>query len=137
MPSKARCSRRLAAGEAHAALARELTRYVDRHEAAVEAHDLRGTLDGDAAFHLALVKACGMPGLWDVVGKARDLHHRLRAIAAPEQPNARAAVADHRGIVRALRSGNGELAHRRLTVHLGRNRELARALARQYPSYFD
>ena len=129
--------RQLAGSDAHAAVARELSEYVDRHEAAVDGHDLPGTLDGDAAFHLALVQAVGMPGLWDVVGQARDLHHRLRALAAPEEPNARAAVADHRGIVRALRSGNGDLAHRRLTVHLGRNRELARALARQYPSYFD
>jgi len=129
--------RRLAGGDARARVASELTEHVDRHEAAVDAHDLPGTLDGDAAFHRALVQAGGMPGLWDVVGKARDLHHRLRAIAAPEAPNARAAVADHRGIVRAIRSGNADLAHRRLTVHLGRNRGLARALAQRFPGYFD
>jgi len=46
-------------------------------------------------------------------------------------------LADHRGIVRAVRSGNGELAHRRMAVHLGRNRKLARALAARYPGYFE
>ncbi len=129
--------RRLAGSPAHVTVARQLGEYVDRHEAAVDRRDVSATLDGDAAFHLALVQACGMPGLWDVVGKARDLHHRVRALAAPEEPNARAALADHRGIVRALRSGNGDLAHRRLSVHLGRNRDLAGALAQRYPSYFD
>lgn len=129
--------RELAARQDHAALAVSLTELVDRHEAAVDRHDTTATLEADAAFHRALVEAGGMPGLWDVIGKARDLHHRVRALAAPEETNARAAVADHRAIVRAIRAGNGDLAQRRMAVHLGRNRELARGLAGRYPDYFE
>lgn len=129
--------RKLAGLAAREALVRELRAIVERHEAAVERHDLAGTLEGDAAFHHALVVASGMPGVWDVVSRARDLHHRLRALAAPEAPNARVAVADHRAILRALRAGDGDAAHARLTAHLGRNRGLARTIAQRHPDYFD
>ncbi len=129
--------RELIARRDHVALARSLTELVDLHEAAVDRHDTAATLGADAAFHRALVEASGMPGLWDVIGKARDLHHRVRALAAPEAQNARAAVADHRAIVRAIRAGNSDLAQRRMAVHLGRNRELARGLVRRFPGYFE
>lgn len=129
--------RELAARDDHAALARGLGEIVDRHAAAVDRHDTAAAMEADAAFHRALVEASGRPGLWDVIGKARDLHHRVRALAAPEGPNARTALADHRGIVRAIRAGDGDLAHRRVAAHLGRNRELARALVARYPGYFE
>lgn len=129
--------RELAARHDHGALARKLAGLVDRHEAAVDRRDTAATLEADAAFHRALVEASGKPGLWDVIGKARDLHHRVRALAAPEESNARTAVADHRAIVRAVRAGNGDLAQRRMATHLGRNRELARGLVDRYPAYFE
>ena len=47
------------------------------------------------------------------------------------------AVADHRAILRALRAGDGDAAHARLTAHLGRNRGLARTIAQRHPDYFD
>ncbi len=113
--------RELAARHDHVALADALGRAVAAHAAAVERGDTAATLEADAAFHHALVDASGRPGLWDVIGKARDMHHRVRALAAPESLNARTALADHRGIVRAIRAGSGELAAKRLAVHVGRN----------------
>ncbi len=129
--------RELAARDDHAALAEHLGGLVARHEEAIDRDDIAATLEADAAFHRALVEASGRPGLWDVIGKARDLHHRVRALAAPEGPNARTALADHRGIVRAIRTGNGDLAYRRLATHLGRNRDLARVFAGRHPDYFE
>lgn len=129
--------RKLAAAPTRMEIVRELGAIVDRHETAVDRRDLAGTLAGDAAFHHSLVTASGMPGLWDVVGRARDLHHRLRALAAPEEPHARMAVADHRAILRAIRLGHGDVAYARLATHLGRNRDLARAIAKRHPGYFE
>lgn len=129
--------RELAARADHAAVARRLAAPIEQQEAAIARGDVAGTLAGDAAFHRALVAECGRPGLWEIIGKARDGHHRLRALAAPEATNASDAVADHRAIVRAIRSGNGDLAHRRIAIHLDRNRALARALVARFPAYFE
>lgn len=129
--------RTLAARADHVDVARALGAIVDRHDDAVAQHDVARTLDGDAAFHHALVELAGMPGLWDVIGKARDLHHRMRALVVPEAANARTALSDHRGIVRAIRSGRGDLAQARMAVHLGRNRALVRELIARFPRYFD
>lgn len=129
--------RHLAASPARRELARSLDDLVDAHEAAVKRRDLSAMLDSDAQFHRMLVDAIGMPGLWDVVARARDQHHRLRALAAPHQPNGRIAVEDHRAILRALRSGNGELAQARLAAHLDRNRALAHSIAALHPAYFE
>lgn len=128
--------RKLASSADRARIARHLGELVDLQADAVARRDLEATLDADARFHRALVDACGLPGLWDVVGKSRDLHYRLRALAAPQADNAKTALADHRAILRAIRAGDGDLACRRMAVHLDRNRALAHALAVRHPDYF-
>jgi len=127
---------RIVAQEDRLPLARALTKIVDAQAGAVAARDTPAALDADTAFHRALVDAAGLPGVWDVVARARDLHHRLRAIAVPEENSAPRAIADHRAIVRALRAGDGEAAARRMAAHLARNLALARAIARRHPDYF-
>lgn len=117
-------------------LVRTLTAIVDAQAAAVAARDTPAALDADTAFHRALVEASGLPGVWDVVARARDLHHRLRAIAVPQTGSAPRAIADHRAIVRALRAGDGAAAGARMGAHLARNLALARAIARRSPDYF-
>lgn len=127
---------RIAVQDDRRALARSLSAIVDAQAVAVAARDTPAALDADTAFHRALVEASGLPGVWDVVARARDLHHRLRAIAVPEENSAPRAIADHRSIVRALRAGDGEAAARRMSAHLGRNLALARAIARRHADYF-
>lgn len=120
-----------------AQVARALTAVVDLQEAAIAGAELAAAMDADARFHRALVEASGLPGVWQVVAQARDLHHRIRAIALPELGSARQAIADHRAIVRAVRSGTVEAAEARLSAHLARNLALARTIAQRHPDYFD
>lgn len=127
---------RIVAREDRLPLVRALTRIVDAQAAAVAARDTPAALDADTAFHRALVEASGLPGVWDVVARARDLHHRLRAIAVPQANSAPRAIADHRAIVRAVRAGDGAAAATRMTAHLARNLALAREIARRDPGYF-
>jgi DNA-binding GntR family transcriptional regulator len=127
---------RVAAGADRAALVRALDAAVDAQAAAVAAGDTPAALDADTAFHPALVVASGLPGVWDVVARARDLHHRLRAIAVPQTDSAPRAITDHRAIVRALRAGDGAAAAARMAAHLARNLALARTIARRHPGYF-
>lgn len=127
---------RLAARADHAALARSLGAIVDAHAAAVDAGDDAAGFAADERFHRALVEASGLPGVWDVVARAREMHQRIRAIAVPELGSARAAVAGHRAVVRALRSGRADAARAAMARHLARNQALAREIARRHPDYF-
>jgi GntR family transcriptional regulator, rspAB operon transcriptional repressor len=128
--------RRVVARDDRDAVARTLTAIVDAHAAAVAGEDVAASLAADERFHHALVDACGLPGVWEVVAQARDLHHRIRAIAVPELRSGRQAVADHRAIVRAVRAGTVAQAEARMAAHLARNLALARTIAARHPGYF-
>lgn len=127
---------RVAARADRAPVARQLAAIVDEQEAAAAAGDVAGALAADSRFHRALVDASGLPGVWEVVARARDLHHRIRAIAVPELGSARQAIADHRAIVRAVRAGDAARAQARMAAHLTRNLALARTIAARHPDYF-
>jgi DNA-binding GntR family transcriptional regulator len=127
---------RLASRPDHAALARRLGAIVDGHEAALDARDDAAGFAADERFHRELVQAAGLPGVWDVVARAREMHQRIRAIAVPELGSARAAVAGHRAVVRALAAGRADAAQTAMTRHLARNLALAQAIARRHPDYF-
>jgi DNA-binding GntR family transcriptional regulator len=127
---------RVAARADRAAIARALATIVGAQQRAIAAGDTAAALDADTRFHRALVDAAGLPGVWGVVAQARDLHHRIRAIAVPELGSARQAIADHRAIVRAIRAGAVAEAKRRMAAHLARNFVLAHTIARRHPAYF-
>lgn len=128
--------RRIVARADRTAVGRALSSIVRRHAEAIAAGDVRAALEADTAFHRTLVDASGLPGVWDVVAQARELHHRIRAIAVPELGTGRQAVADHRRLVSALTAGRAAEAEQALAVHLSRNLELARAIAARHPGYF-
>ena len=128
--------RRLAGREDRLALCASLAAIVRGHAAAVAAGDIRAALAADTAFHRVLVQASGLPGVWEVVERARELHHRIRAIALPQLRTGRQAVTDHRNVVAAIRSGSASRAEQALAAHLSRNVELAREIARRHPGYF-
>ena len=94
-------------------------------------------LAADERFHRTLVEASGVPGVWGVVMKARDLHHRVRAIAVPELHSGRQALADHVAILRALEAGDPAAGEHAMQEHLARNLVLAREIASRHPDYFE
>jgi DNA-binding GntR family transcriptional regulator len=110
---------------------------VAEQAAAIDAGDVGTALDADTRFHHAMVVASGLEGVWRVVGEARDLHHRIRAIAVPELGSAAQAIRDHRAIVRAVCEGEASRAARAMAKHLERNFALAKAIAALHPDYFD
>jgi DNA-binding GntR family transcriptional regulator len=128
---------RVAARGDRTAIAARLAEIVAGQAAAIEAGDVGTALDADTRFHQALVVASGLDGVWSVVAEARDLHHRIRAIAVPELGSAAQAIRDHRAIVKAVRAGDARAAVRAMQAHLARNLTLARTIARAHPDYFD
>jgi GntR family transcriptional regulator, rspAB operon transcriptional repressor len=128
---------RVAAREDRVAIAARLAAIVVEQAAAIDAGDVGTALDADTRFHHAMVVASGLEGVWRVVGEARDLHHRIRAIAVPELGSAAQAIRDHRAIVRAVCEGEASRAARAMAKHLERNFALAKAIAALHPDYFD
>ena len=128
--------RRLAAHARGGALAGVLSAIVRRQGEAVDAGDVTAGLDADTEFHRTLVEASGLPDVWSVVARARELHHRIRAIAVPTLNTGPQAVADHRRVVAALKRGDPERADRALCLHLSRNVALARTIAARHPAFF-
>ena len=129
--------RRIVARGQGAAVAKTLAAIVDAQQSAIARADFAAALEADTQFHHALVIASGLKGVWRVVSDARDLHHRIRAIAVPEPGAATQAIRDHRAIARALRDGDAVRACKALSEHLARNLVLAQAIARKHPDYFD
>lgn len=127
---------RVVARPDRAAVASDLNGIVALQAAAIESGDVGGALDADTRFHHALVAASGLEGVWSVVAQARDLHHRIRAIAVPELNSALQAIRDHRAIVRAVRAGDAGRAADAMSKHLDRNLVLARTIADRHPDYF-
>lgn len=128
--------RRLATHARGGALTRVLSAIVRRQGEAVDAGDVTAGLDADTEFHRTLVEASGLPDVWSVVERARELHHRIRAIAVPTLNSGPQAVADHRRVIAALRRGDAERADRALSLHLSRNVTLARTIAARHPAFF-
>jgi DNA-binding GntR family transcriptional regulator len=120
----------------HRAVGDALAAIAGVQAAAIARRDVGAALDADTHFHRALVAAGGYAGVWRVVEAARDLHHRIRAIAVPELGSAAQAIRDHRAIAKALRDGDAARAVAAMTAHLARNLALARAIARRHPDYF-
>lgn len=128
--------RRLADDEHRGDLCQRLAAIVRVHAEALRTGDVASGLDADTEFHRMLIEASGLPGVWDVVSRARELHHRIRAIAVPTMKTGARAVADHRRIVAALRRGDAGAVESALADHLARNVELARQIVARHPAYF-
>ena len=129
--------RRVCAIGAHANVKPALDPALRRHAQAAASGDAPGTLAADTEFHRWLVMAAGLPGVWDVVARARDMHQRIRAIAVPELRSGSRALAEHRAVVRALVTGDAPAAEAAMAKHLARNLDLARTIARRHPDYFE
>jgi len=114
-----------------------LAACLTRQQQALENKDLEATLRADEDFHRELLVLCNLQGIWPVVAQARDLHHRVRAIAVPELETGYKAIADHQAILDALKAGDVERALRCTGEHVRHNEFLAKRIAEIHPDYFE
>ena len=86
-----------------------------------------GIVDEDSGFHVAIARATRNRMLIDLVGALTDALRQSRELSfrPPEAP--RAAIADHRAILAAIRAGDAEAARRAMGAHLNHVEELIRS----------
>ena len=120
-----------------APVAARLASVARAHAAALAADDTPAVFECDTQFHRELIEASGLPGVWDAVSRARELHHRIRAIAVPELKSGRRALSEHRAILKALLARDANAAEAAMSGHLAQNLILARKIAQRHPDYFE
>lgn len=109
--------RRLAPAADAAVLAR-LDANIAAQAKALRAGDLEAFYDLDEALHAALFGAIETPRALRLLEAARAPLDRVRRLALPEAGRPEQTLAEHRALVEAIRSGDGEYAAAAMRAHL-------------------
>lgn len=109
--------RRLAPAADTAVLAR-LDANIARQTAALAAGNLEAFYDLDEALHAALFGAIESPRALRLLDASRAPLDRVRRLALPESGRPEQTLAEHRALVEAIRSGDGEYAAAAMRAHL-------------------
>jgi GntR family transcriptional regulator, rspAB operon transcriptional repressor len=121
--------RRLAPA-AGAGLLRTLDANLAAQERALTINDLAQFYDLDEALHAAIFAAVESPRASRLLDAARAPLDRVRRMALPEEERPQQTLAEHRRLVDAIRSGDGEFAAAAMRTHLAM---VARSIERKLP----
>ena len=109
--------RRLAPAADATVLAR-LDENIARQTAALAAGNLEVFYDLDEALHAAMFGAIESPRALRLLDASRAPLDRVRRLALPESGRPEQTLAEHRALVEAIRSGDGEYAAAAMRAHL-------------------
>jgi len=109
---------RRVAQAADAGLLRALDKNIAEQKAALAQGDLVRFYDLDESLHAAVFGAVSSPRALRMLDAARAPLDRVRRLALPETGRPDATFAEHKGLVDAIRSGDGEFAAAAMRAHL-------------------
>jgi len=109
---------RRVAQAAHDAVLRVLDRNLAEQKSALAKGDLVRFYDLDESLHAAIFGAVSSPRALRMLDAARAPLDRVRRLALPEQGRPDSTFAEHKGLVDAIRSGDGEFAAAAMRAHL-------------------
>jgi GntR family transcriptional regulator, rspAB operon transcriptional repressor len=116
--------------KADAGLLRALDDNISHQTRALAANDLARFYDLDEALHAAIFGAVESPRALRLLDAARAPLDRMRRLALPERERPQQTLAEHRRLVDAIHSGDGELAVAAMRAHLAM---VARSVERNLP----
>lgn len=99
-----------------------LSKAIVQMESALAANDLDAWAANDDVFHAELVRLGGNKRLQEIVMMMADQVRRARMVTLHMRPRPDQSNADHRGVLRAIESGDAKTAH---AIH-HRHRKLAK-----------
>lgn len=114
----------------------ELRSLTARMQAASRAHDVRGFLELDEAFHMTLVQAAGNEPAIDTVKRSWIHVNRARYLETAKRPDIRTALAEHRRLLAALEAGDVDGAVGAVREHLERSLLRLGEVTKRIPSAF-
>ena len=109
---------------------RALDENVADQAAALKARNLEQFYDLDEALHATIFGAIETPRALRLLEATRAPLDRVRRLALPEADRPQQTLAEHRALVEAIRSGDGEYAASAMRAHLAM---VARAIERKLP----
>ena len=105
---------------------------IARQEQLLDEGDLTGFVAADRAFHHAIVAAAGNAILTRISDSLRDRQRRMVATTVARDPELpRRFLAEHRGILEAIESGDDETAGRLVRSHLDGSRHRIEGASRE------
>ncbi|GGE05753.1 HTH-type transcriptional repressor RspR [Aureimonas endophytica] len=96
----------------------ELSANLSRQEDAVARRDLDLFLELDEAFHRSLCEGAGLSRSWRLIQTVKLQMDRVRYFSLPEPGHLESLLAQHRGILAAIRTGDAERAEESMGIHL-------------------
>ena len=97
-----------------------LDRNLAEQKSALASGDLVRFYDLDESLHAAIFGAVSSPRALRMLDAARAPLDRVRRLALPEEGRPDATFAEHKGLVDAIRSGDGEFAAAAMRAHLAK-----------------
>lgn len=109
---------------------RALDQNVTEQAAALKARNFEQFYDLDEALHATIFGAIETPRALRLLEATRAPLDRVRRLALPEHDRPQQTLAEHRALVEAIRSGDGEYAASAMRAHLSM---VARAVEQKLP----
>ncbi|NND90343.1 MAG: GntR family transcriptional regulator [Granulosicoccus sp.] len=95
-----------------------LASIIQRHTSAIERQQFARAIDIDDEFHRAIAMISELERLWESIEVAKAQLDRCRHIMLPRVGQAEKTIAQHRAILRALKSGDPVRARKAMQSHL-------------------
>ncbi|MFD3685110.1 GntR family transcriptional regulator [Nocardiopsis sp. NPDC058631] len=96
----------------------ELAGAQRRHDAAVEANDLRAVVTANTEFHRRLFALSDNEALTEAINRAARVAHAIRSVTVTSPESLRLSRQEHRRMLDALREGDRDLLARTCRAHL-------------------
>ncbi len=115
---------------------RDLEKMLAQQADTVASDDPQPFITADEAFHRRLAEIAGQGTGWDVLQPLKTQMDRVRHLSARQFPR-RAVIAQHRGIVGAIRAGDADRAEAEMRTHLRRILDDVPAVVTAFPDFFE
>ncbi len=120
----------------NSALIDELESRIERQQVELERSDEAAFKTADNEFHEAMFQAAGVPGLTGLLASRRGHYDRIRGLYLRHHMRRKTVIAEHRAMLKALRSHDEVAAEKAVRTHLGKSLAIVEELRERHGNYF-
>jgi GntR family transcriptional regulator, rspAB operon transcriptional repressor len=114
----------------------ELERILEHQKICAAKDDYQAFHDADEAFHEAIARIAGLPGVWTLLRQAKVHMDRYRRLTLPVPGRMERVIKEHRKIFAALKAQQPENARLAMSQHLDAILPQPDLMRARHPGYF-
>ena len=114
----------------------ELSEQLEEHRALVDTGDLARFHAADEAFHAALARVAGYPGIWEIIRSLKIQVDRYRQLTLPQAGRLDMVIREHSAVLDAIAAGEADRAVKAMEEHLDKLQLDIEVFGRSWPDYF-